>query len=103
LPLLDGLVDKLVYLATFHAHDMIVVTALVELKDGMPALEVMAGNQASRLKLRQYPVNGGQPDILTGIQQGLVDILCTLMAATGMFQNIEDFHPRQRNFQTGLA
>ena len=82
---------------------MIVVTALVEFEDGVPALEVMPIDQAGCFKLREHPVDSGQPNIFTGIQQCLVDIFCALMPTTGMFQDVQNLHPGQGDFQTGLA
>lgn len=49
--LLDGLIDKLIHLATLYAQDMVMVMALVKLEDRMPPFEMVPFYQAGRLKL----------------------------------------------------
>ncbi len=39
---LDFIVDKLDNLARFHADHVIVMTAIIEFEDGMPALEIVS-------------------------------------------------------------
>ncbi len=99
LPLLDSLINKLVHPAALYAEYVVVMTPLIQLEYRMPALEVMPEHQSGRLKLGQYPIDRGKPDILAGLQQRLVDILGTEVARLGMLQNIEDFDPRQSGLE----
>ena len=60
LALLYGLIDKLIDSTTLHAKDMVVMSPLIEFKDRMTTLKIMAVNQPRPLKLSQYPVDGCQ-------------------------------------------
>ena len=60
----------------------------------MSFLEVMPLDQAGRLELRQDAVNRRQANVLTGIQQRLVDILGALMTAGTGLEDIEYLHAR---------
>ena len=61
--------------AAVQADDMIVMRALIELEDRHAILEMMAGHEARGLELREHPVDGGEPDILVGLEQGAIDVL----------------------------
>ena len=74
LPLLDTRVHELFDPATVQTHNVIVVSTVVQLKDGHAILEVMTGNEPGRLKLRQYAVDGGQPDIFVTVQERAVNV-----------------------------
>lgn len=76
---------------------------LVELEHRVPPLEMMALHQAGGLELRQDPVDRRQADILTGLEQGLVDVLRALVPVTAGLEDIQDLHPGQRDFQADLA
>ena len=60
--------------AAVQSHYMIVMRALVELEYRHAILEVMAGHEARRLELREHPVNGGEPDVLVGVEQSAIDV-----------------------------
>jgi hypothetical protein len=96
-------IDELIDPATFHTQDMVVVVTLVQLKNRMPPLEMVAFDQAGRFKLGQYPVNRGQPDVFTHVQEHFINILRTLMSGTTTLQDIQDLHPGQSYFQANLA
>ena len=55
--------------AAVQTHDMVVVRPLIELEHRHAVLEVMAGDQARGLELREHAVHGRQPDVLVGIEQ----------------------------------
>lgn len=71
---LDFLVAELFDAATLQAHNVVVMTALVEFEHSLATFEVVAHQQARLLELGQYPVNGGQSDILACRQQHLVNV-----------------------------
>ena len=75
LPLLYPGIHELFDPAAVQADDMIVMRALVELEDRHAVLEVMAGDQAGGLELREHAVDGGEPDVLVGLEQGAIDVL----------------------------
>ena len=103
MPLFNGVVNKLVHFPAFHAQYVVVVTALVEFEDGMPTLEMMSLDQAGRFKLCEHPVDSGQADILTGLQQCLVDIFRTLMTTAGPLQDVDYFDASFELDHSGLA
>ena len=74
---LDFVTHELNHLARLDNHHVVMVYAFVEFKYRMPTLEIMACYEARRLKLRQHPVNGSQPNILASLQQLLVDVFST--------------------------
>jgi hypothetical protein len=47
----DGLINKLIDLATLDTQNMVMVTALVELEDRMPPFEMVPCYQAGRFEL----------------------------------------------------
>jgi hypothetical protein len=96
-------IDELIDPATLYTQDMIVVVTLVQLKNRMPPLEMVAFDQAGRFKLGQYPVNRGQADVFTHFQEHFIDILRALMSDTTALQDIQDLHPGQGYFQASLA
>src|SRR3546814_9896905 len=49
--------------AGVHVHHVVVVAATVDLVDRRAALEIVLEHQARGLELRQYAVDGGQPDL----------------------------------------
>ena len=105
LSLLDKLVVKFDHLTGIGAHHVIVMFVGSQFKHRMPALEVMAHDQASIFKLGQYPVNRRQADIFSLLKQGAVHVFSTHMVlfAINRFHNLEDLDAGQRDFQTGIA
>ena len=67
---------------------MVVMLTLGNFKHRVATLKVVAHHQASRFKLSQHPVYSCQANILTRIEQGLVDIFGTHMARrlSGIFE-----------------
>lgn len=100
---LDRGLHELNDLAAAHAHQVVVVPPAVELEDRLATLEVVSGDQASTLELGQDPVNGGKADILSGFDQGLVDILRTEVAPVAVLQQGEDLDAWARNLQARLS
>jgi hypothetical protein len=72
---LDGIVHELHDPATFHAYQMIMMPASIELEHRLSTLEMMADHQTRGLELGQYPVHCGEPNVLARIEQDTIDIL----------------------------
>ena len=92
---LDFLVEEFDDLTGIEAHHVIVVRFLRHLKHRVPAVEIVPLYQAGRLELGQDPVDGGQPDIFTGINERFVDVLGTHMPVGIDLQDLEDTKPWQ--------
>ena len=58
---LDGLIKELLDSPATGAHDVIVMGAVIELKNRSAALEIVPDHHPGRLELGQHPVNGGEP------------------------------------------
>ncbi len=94
LKLLDFLVTELFHMSALQAHDMVVMTAFVELEHGFAALEMMAHQQTSLLKLRQYAIYGCQANIVTRIDHHLIDIFCGQVTLVAFLEQLKDFKTR---------
>ena len=68
LPLFDFGIDKFLNPATLQAQNMIMMIALIQLENRLPAFEMVSFDQAGRFKLRQHPVNRRQADFLASTQ-----------------------------------
>ena len=102
LTLFDHFVEEFLDPTAVDADDMIVMQALIEFEHRLPTLEIMAFDQPGGFELGQHPVHCSHPDLLAGFQQSLVDFLrAKVLMAMGL-QYLQDFHPRQRDFQTRL-
>jgi hypothetical protein len=89
--------------AAIVAHDMIVMIAGIQFENGMTALEIVAGHQPGPLELGKNPVNRCQTDILTRIQQRLIDIFSAHMTPVITVQDGQYPHPRQRYFKSRFS
>ena len=103
LALLDGLVEKLLNVATIQADDVIMVRSTIELEDGMTALEIMPLHKPGTLELGQYPVDSREADLLSVFKQHLVDIFSAEVLLLTLFEDFQNLHAGQRDLETGLA
>ena len=103
LPRLDALFGEFLHPTAVYTHDVVMVGALVELKDGHAVLEMMPRDEARRLELRQYPIDGGKADVFVLFEQAAVDVLRREVARTAALENLEDLQPRQRHLQSRFA
>jgi len=103
LPLFDTGIHELFDAAAVQTHDVIVVRAVIELEDGHAILEVMPGDEARRLKLRENAIDGGQSDVLIAVEEGAIDVFGRKMARGAAFENFQNLEARQRYFQAGFA
>ena len=74
-----------------------------QLENGRATLEVVAQHHARLLELGQHTVDGGQPHILAGVHQRLVDIFGAQVALFRFLQLLQDFHPRQGHFKARFS
>ncbi len=63
LPVFDLRVKELFYAAAVEADEVVVVVALVQLKNGLAGFKVRAQQDTSLLKLGKHAVDGGQTNI----------------------------------------
>ncbi|VAW72979.1 Outer membrane beta-barrel assembly protein BamE [hydrothermal vent metagenome] len=103
LTLLNGFVEELLNFAATSTHDVIVVVPFVHLEHRMPAFKMVTSHQPGGLKLGQHPVYRGQTNVFFGIQQAFVHVFGAHVARFAGFEDFEDLHPRQGDFQPGLA
>lgn len=99
LPTFDFLVEKFFYAATLQAHQVIMMPALVEFVDGFVAIEMVANQQSGLLELRQYAINGGQPDVHVLGDEQAIHFFCGQMPFFGILEQVENFKARQGGFQ----
>ena len=101
LPLLNLGVVKLLHLAAVQTHQMIMVLPLIDLVDGLARLKVAAIQQAGLFKLRQYPVDRGQANVGTFLEQHPKDIFSRHVSLFTDLKNLQNFQSRQRRLETG--
>src|SRR5262245_5543384 len=82
---------------------MVVMRPLVELENRHAVFEMVAGHEPGRLELREHPVNGGETDVLVGLDQALVDALGGHMPGRTSLEDLEDLESRPRDLQSRLA
>lgn len=99
----DLFVVKFDHLAGFNTHHVIVVVTAIQLKHTVAAIEVLPDHQTGIFKLGEHSIDCRQPDILTRIEQGFVDILGAQMALVGIFQNLQDLNPRQSHLEASFT
>src|SRR5437870_8078210 len=94
---------ELFHTATVLAHDVIVMSPLIELEHRHAILEMMARDEPGGLELGQHAVDGSHADVLVGLEQHTVDVLGRHMAGGAALENLQDLQARQRHLQTGFA
>src|SRR6185503_11825110 len=103
LDLLDSLVVELRDAARLEADHVIVVSAVRELEDSLAALEVMSGDEARALELRQYAIDSCEPEDLAVLEQRAIDRLRRQMPLAAVLQDLEHLQTRGGDFEAGLA
>ena len=94
--------DELLDAAAVHAHDVVVMLALVQLEHRRAALEMMARDEPGLLELRQHPVDGREADVFALARSGAVDVLARTCAAVAAGQDLEDLHARRVTLSPAL-
>ncbi len=75
--------------------------AEVELEDRMAFVEMVAGDQAGGFELGEHAVDGGQPHLVAGFQQGLVHLLGAHVALLGFLEELENLQAWQGGLESG--
>ena len=94
---LNFLVMKLGNIATFHAHQMVVVLALVQLVNRLACFKMMAQQNACLFKLREHTVNRRHAHFNAFVQQNAVYIFRAQMLIGVRFKQIQNFQTRASN------
>ncbi len=92
-------VVKLLDVAALYAHQMIVVTALIELEHRFVGFKVVAYQEASLLELQQYAVDSCQPRVSAVFLQQLVDVFGGEVAHGALLEKFEDAQAWQGGLQ----
>ncbi len=103
LALFDEVVFELIDPPTLHADDVIVMMAAFQLEHGMAAFEMVAGNQAGSLELREHPIDRGQTDVFAAIHQAPIDFFSRQMTGRTVLKHLDDLQTRQRHLQSRIA
>ena len=99
LSLFDIGIVELFDVTALDAHDMVVMTAALELEDRFAEFEMMADEQTRLLELRKHAVHGREPRVCTILEQNLIDVFGGQMAHVALLENLEYAQARQRRFE----
>jgi hypothetical protein len=102
LPFFNDIVDEFLDPPAMHANDVVMMRATFQLEHGLSALEVVPGDQSRRLELGEGAIYGGQPDLLSGIEQFSVDGFGREVQAFDVLEKLEYLEPGQGGFQAGI-
>lgn len=75
----------------------------LQLKNRMTFFKVVTDNQSRGFELRKHPVNRGQTDFLTGLQQHAIQVFCTEVAGVTVLEHFENLDSRQGYLKSGLT
>jgi hypothetical protein len=89
LALLDLGVEELLNLAALHAHEVIVMAALIQLEDRLAAFEMVSSEQPGLLELGEHPIYGGKTDIHAFLHQQPINIVGTHVPVAGVLEEIQ--------------
>jgi len=73
---------------------------IVDFENGVTAVEVVTGNQTGGFELSQDPVDRSQRNFFARIKQHLINVFRLQMTIRGTFQQLQNFHTRQRYLQS---
>jgi len=101
---LDLLIHEFDDVTGFKVDHMIVVLAFVQFiaclgRTARAVIEHVLSNQSRGLELIEYPINGGQTNVLALLDQQPVDIVGGNVLLAGAVQQLENSQARQGNFQ----
>ena len=100
LALFYDFIVKLLDSPAVNTNDVIMMQASFQLKNSLAAFEMVPRDKSCRFKLGKGPVNRGQPDFLTRLQQFAIDRFGRQMAVLNILQKLKHLKPRQGGFQT---
>lgn len=95
-------VAEFFHFPALQADQVVVVVALVEFEHRFVAFEVVAHQQAGGFELGEDAVDGGEADVFAFRDQCLVHVFGGEMAHRAGFEQLEDFEPRQGDFEPGV-
>jgi hypothetical protein len=95
LPPLDLRIVEFLDVPALYAHEVVMVSALVQFKHRLSTLEVMAHEEPCLLELGQYPVDGGEPRFSAFLLQYAVDLFRGKMAYRTLLEEFEYAQPGQ--------
>ncbi len=85
-----------------QADQVIVVAALVELKDRLAGFEVLARKETGLLKLRQYAIDGRESDVDALAKERFIDILGRQVPDLALLEQFENLAARQRRLKADV-
>jgi hypothetical protein len=99
---LNRSIDKLLYVTTVKANEVIVVRTLIELINrpaiAFAGLKMAAEQKARLLKLGEYPIDRSQTNVFIFFGHGHEDFFGTEMRAWMLMKKIQDLHTGSRGF-----
>lgn len=100
LPLLDLRIKELFDMTALHADEVVVMSALIKLEHGLPALKVMTDQQASLLKLGENAIDGREPRLGAVLREQPIDVFGRKMSHRAVFEKLENAQARKRRLET---
>lgn len=92
---LDFRIDEFFDPAALHTNQVIVMLPVVQLEYGFSGFEMVPFEQAGLLKLSQYAINRGEPNVHAFVHQQTINILGRHVALAAMLKKLENFEPWQ--------
>ena len=74
----------------------------IQFEDRVTFREVVPDNEPRRLELGQYPVDGREPHLVSGYQQGAVDVFRADVPVRVLLEDGENLEPGQGRLEPGL-
>lgn len=102
LPALDFRVKKFLNPAAVHAHQMVMVLALVQLKHRFAGFKIASGQQTRLFKLHQDAVNRGQANVRAFVQQHPVNVFSRHVPERSALENLKNFQAWQGCLEAGV-
>lgn len=103
LALFDTPIDKLFYMTAIETQDVVVMLTGIELEHRHAVGKMVARHEPCCLKLGQHAINGGETNILTGVNKAAIDVFGRQMAVTAGLEDLENLDSRQRHLEPRFA
>jgi len=97
----DFLVAEFDHLIAVRADEVVVMIAVIQLKDGLAAVELAAHQDASLFELCEHAVNGGQTDVDIFGNQRPIHVFSALVTFVSASENVENLEARKSRLQAG--
>jgi hypothetical protein len=103
---LDGGIDKLLYVPTVKANEVVMVRSLIEFINrpaiAFAGLKMTAEQEACLLKLGEHPVYRSQTNVFVFFGHGHEDFFGAEMGTWMLMKKIQDLHAGSRGFQANI-